>query len=190
MSNNKLNNNLYVALIHFPVMNRKKEPIGSALTTIDMHDIARASRTFGVKGVYIITPFEDQADLAQQVIKHWTRGVGGELNPSRKSALELIRVVATFEDAVQEIKEERNQPVVTIATSAKPLKGAIPAAQLKQKFENNASHVLVFGTAWGLAEELIDICDIKLEPITGPGEYNHLSVRSAASIYLDRITNG
>ncbi len=185
-----LNNNLYVALIHFPVINRKDEPIGSALTTIDLHDIARASRTFGVKGFYVITPFADQAELAQQVIKHWTKGVGGELNPSRKKALELIRVVATFEDAVQGIEKERNQPVVKIATSAKPLEGAIPVTTLKQKLESNASHVLVFGTAWGLAQELIDICDIKLEPITGPGGYNHLSVRSAASIYLDRITNG
>ena len=56
--------NLYVALVHYPVMNRKGMPIGSALTTIDMHDIARASRTFGIKGFYVVTPFADQADLA------------------------------------------------------------------------------------------------------------------------------
>jgi len=182
--------NLYVLLIHFPVMNRKGMPIGSALTTIDMHDIARASKTFGVKGFYVVTPFKDQANLAQQVIAHWTKGVGGELNPSRKQALELIRVAATFEDAIQMIKEETKQQVVTVATSAKAIDGAITIATLKQKITSNASHVIVFGTAWGLADELIDRCDLKLEPITGPGDYNHLSVRSAASIYLDRITNG
>ncbi len=182
--------NLYVALIHFPVMNRKEMPIGSALTTIDMHDIARASKTFGVKGFYVITPFMDQADLANQVIEHWTKGVGGELNPSRKQALELIRVAATFEEAVQKIQEKENQPVVAVATSAKNLDGAITIATLKQKLASNAPHVIVFGTAWGLAEELIDKCDLKLGPIAGHGEYNHLSVRSAASIYLDRITNG
>ena len=182
--------NLYVALIHFPVMNRKGIPIGSALTTIDMHDIARASRTFGVKGFYVVTPFSDQADLANQVIAHWTKGVGGELNPSRKEALELIRVAATFEEAVQRIQKKENQVVVTVATSAKKLDDAIPIATLKQKLASNAPHVLVFGTAWGMAEELIDTCDLKLEPIKGSGDYNHLSVRSAASIYLDRITNG
>jgi hypothetical protein len=171
-------------------MNRKEMTIGSALTTIDMHDIARASMTFGIKGFYVVTPFADQADLAEQVIAHWTKGVGGELNPSRKKALELIRVAATFEEAVQRIQEQEKQPVVTVATSAKALDGAITIATLKQKLANNASHVLVFGTAWGLADELIETCDLKLEPINGSGDYNHLSVRSAASIYLDRITNG
>lgn len=182
--------NLYVALIHHPVMNRKQMPIGSALTTIDLHDIARAGRTFGVRGFYVVTPFEDQAKLAEEVISHWTCGVGGELNPSRKSALERVRVCRTFEDAVLDIKEERRQPVVAVATSAKSQDDTISAGQLREKLAGNASHVLVFGTAWGLAEELMDTCDLTLDPITGPGTYNHLSVRSAASIYLDRITNG
>ena len=100
-----LENNLYVALIHFPVMNKKDQPIGSALTTIDLHDIARASITFGVRGFYVITPYEDQATLANQVIEHWTKGVGAKLNPFRKNALELIRVTKTFEDAVSSIKQ-------------------------------------------------------------------------------------
>ncbi len=179
-----------MALIHFPVKSRKGLPIGSALTTIDMHDIARASITFGVKRFYVVTPFEDQAVLAGQVIDHWTKGVGGVLNPFRKSALELIRVTRTFEDAVNAIKEEKKEPVVTIGTSAAPIPGSITTEMLRQKLENNASHVLLFGTAWGLADELLDACDYTLEPIFGKTDYNHLSVRSAVSIYLDRITNG
>lgn len=183
-------NNLYVALIHFPVINKKDQPIGSALTTIDLHDIARASITFGVRGFYVITPYEDQVTLAHQVIDHWTKGVGGTLNPFRKKALELIRVTRTFEDAVNEIKQERKEPVVTIATSAKETSGSITIEELRQKIENKASHVIAFGTAWGLADELIDTCDFILDPIYGKADYNHLSVRSAASIYLDRIING
>ncbi len=92
-------------MIHFPVMNKKDQPIGSALTTIDLHDIARASITFGVRGFFVVTPYEDQANLATQVIDHWTKGVGGELNPFRKKALELIRVSKTFEDALKEIEK-------------------------------------------------------------------------------------
>jgi hypothetical protein len=68
--------NLYTALVHYPVVNRKNKAIGSALTTIDMHDIARASMTFGVKGFYVVTPFKDQAELAEEVIRHWTHGQG------------------------------------------------------------------------------------------------------------------
>ena len=185
-----LENNLYVALIHFPVINKKNQPIGSALTTIDLHDIARASITFGVRGFYVITPYEDQAILASKVIEHWTKGVGGKLNPFRKKALELIQVSKTFEDAVSSIEQERKEPVVTIATSAKKTTGSITIEVLKQKLDNKASHVIIFGTAWGLADELIDTCDFILDPIFGYTDYNHLSVRSAASIYLDRIING
>ncbi|MEE4362586.1 MAG: RNA methyltransferase [Desulfotignum sp.] len=181
--------NLYLALVHFPVVNKKNEPIGSALTTIDLHDMARASMTFGVRGFYVVTPFQDQADLADQVIRHWTHGTGGRLNPSRKQALELVRVTQTFEAAVQQIYAERNQPVVTIATSAKKHKNSVSTRKLKQRLGSKMSHVLVFGTAWGLAQELMDNCDLQLDPITGTGAYNHLSVRSAASIYLDRLTN-
>ena len=182
--------NLYVALIHYPVVNRKQESIGSALTTIDLHDIARASMTFGVRGYYVVTPFEDQAELADRVISHWTQGKGGVLNPTRKQALELIRVVDTFEAALEEIRETQKAPVVTIATSAKESENSISIDALKQQCDGNASHVLVLGTAWGLADELRESCDFQLAPIQGPGTYNHLSVRSAASIYLDRLTNG
>lgn len=182
--------NLYVVLIHFPVKSKKGLPIGSALTTIDMHDIARASITFGVKGFYVVTPYEDQATLAGQVIDHWTKGVGGTLNPFRKSALELIRVTGTFEEAINGMEQERKEPVVTIGTSATAVPGSITAEMLRQKLENRVSHALVFGTAWGLADELLDTCDYTLAPIFGKTGYNHLSVRSAVSIYLDRITNG
>ena len=182
--------NLYVALIHHPVVNRKEMTVGSALTTIDIHDIARACRTFDVRAFYIVTPFSDQANLAHQVMDHWIKGVGGELNPSRKQALERVRVAQDLDTVCQEIEEERKQPVVRVATSAKGSENTVSAVGFKAKLTQNASHVLVFGTAWGLAQEVLDTCDMMLDPILGPGSYNHLSVRSAASIYLDRITNG
>lgn len=183
-------NNLYVALIHYPVMNKKDQPIGSALTTIDLHDIARASATFGVKGFYVVTPYEDQALLANQVIEHWTKGVGGSLNPDRKRALGCVRVVKRFEDVISEVKNENGLPVVTIATSAKQADRCISPAAINDMLKDKVSHVIVFGTAWGLAEELINDCDYMLAPIYGNTDYNHLSVRSAVSIYLDRIING
>jgi hypothetical protein len=182
--------NLYTALVHYPVVNKQNKAIGSALTTIDMHDIARASMTFGVTGFYVITPFQDQADLAKEVISHWTLGEGARLNPCRKQALELVRVTDTFENAVNQIQKEKNRPVKTIATSARMHKKTMPAHALKQNMDPDTSYVLVFGTAWGLAQELMEMCDMQLEPIFGTGEYNHLSVRSAVSIYLDRLING
>ncbi len=181
---------LYVALIHHPVVNKKGAIIGSALTNMDLHDIARASRTFGVLGYYVVTPYDDQAVLAGQIMGHWTDGAGGKVNPARKSALERIRVVKTFEEACKDIEAEQGQLPVKVATSAKAGNGALSCSSLKQELNGNAPHLLVFGTAWGLAEEVIDQCDHMLEPINGAGSYNHLSVRSAASIYLDRLING
>jgi len=46
---------------------------------------------------------------------------------------------------------------------------------------------LVLGTAWGLSETFIGDADHVLDPIVGNSEYNHLSVRSAAAIILDRL---
>jgi tRNA (guanine37-N1)-methyltransferase len=181
--------NLYAALVHYPVVNRQGKTIGSALTTIDLHDIARASMTFGVKRVYVITPYPDQADLAEEVIRHWTLGAGSRLNPSRKQALERIQVTDTFENAVRQIQAEQRRPVTLVATSARTHMKTISTRALKQKLMADMPCLLVFGTAWGLAEELMQQCDMQLDPITGPGNYNHLSVRSAASIYLDRLTN-
>ncbi|MBF0572636.1 MAG: RNA methyltransferase [Desulfamplus sp.] len=184
--------NLYVALIHYPVSNKIGSTIASALTTIDMHDIARASMTFGVKGFYVITPLMDQQVLAHEVIQHWTDGIGGELNPFRKKALELIRVVSTFEDAVMEIEAERNEPVIAIATSAiennSVNKNIITTQELYKKITSNESYLIAFGTAWGMTHSFIQNCDFILEPIYGTTGYNHLSVRSAASIILDRIS--
>ncbi len=143
-----------------------------------------------IRAFWVITPYDDQATLATQVIEHWTKGVGGKLNPFRKKALELVRVTQTIEDAISSIEQERKEPVKTIATSAKETSGSITLKTLRQKLEDKASHVLIFGTAWGLADEMIDTCDFILDPIYGNTDYNHLSVRSAASIYLDRIING
>jgi len=182
--------NLYLALIHYPVVNKKGQITGSALTNMDLHDIARAGRTFGVKAYYVVTPYEDQKTLAYQIMDHWTSGHGGTVNPARKSALERVRVANTFDAVCRDIENEQGQAVVKVATSASARGATLGCRMLGQKLKDNTPHVIVFGTAWGMAPEVIGQCDYILEPIQGPGSYNHLSVRSAVSIYLDRLING
>nr|WP_320193686.1 RNA methyltransferase [uncultured Desulfobacter sp.] len=181
---------IYLALIHYPVVNKNGQITGSALTNMDLHDIARAGRTFGVKAYYVVTPYEDQQNLAVQIMDHWTHGHGGRVNPARKSALERVRVAKTFEAACNDIEIEQGTGVVKVATSASSRCATRSCRQLGQELMmSNTPHVLAFGTAWGLAPEVMDQCDHILEPIRGSGSYNHLSVRSAASIYLDRLIN-
>jgi len=45
----------------------------------------------------------------------------------------------------------------------------------------------MFGTGFGLASEVLDKADYILDPITGVNGYNHLPVRSAVAIILDRL---
>lgn len=182
---------IYLALIHYPVVNKNGQITGSALTNMDLHDIARAGRTFGVKAYYVVTPYEDQQNLAVRITDHWIHGHGGTVNPARKSAIERVRVAQTFEAACNDIEAEQGKGVVKVATSANSHCATRNCRQLGQELKmGNAPHVLVFGTAWGLAPEVMEQCDHILDPIQGSGSYNHLSVRSAASIYLDRLING
>jgi len=179
--------NLYVALIHYPVVNKNGETIASALTNLDLHDISRAARTYGLKAFWVVTPLEDQRDLIEKIISHWTSGTGAEYNPKRRSALELIRVNDSFSKTLDRIAAAEGSYPLTIATCARKHPNSISYANLRAMLDNGKPHVLVFGTAWGLAQEFIDKADYVLDPIVGKTDYNHLSVRSAAAIIFDRL---
>ena len=75
-----------------------------------------------------------------------------------------------------------------IATSARSVAGALPFPELAQRLETSSEPcLLVFGTGYGLTDEVLSRCEAQLEPVTGVGDYNHLSVRAAAAIVLDRL---
>ncbi len=176
-----------VALIHHPVMNRKGDVIASAVTNLDLHDIARAARTYGVHRLYVATPLEDQRRLAESIVAHWTEGPGGVHNPLRKEALALIRMSRSLDEAVDDMASEFGQAPLTVATSAKSGRVSLSYGSLRRRIQARQPVLLIFGTAWGMAEEVIDGCDELLAPISGRNRYNHLSVRSAAAIILDRL---
>ncbi len=176
-----------VALIHYPVVNKKGDIIGSAVTNLDLHDIARVSRTFGVKNYFVVTPYEEQQQLASEIIAHWTTGSGRKANPDRCEALSLVRVCKDLDAAVEYIEDKYNKKPIVVATCAKEQIEILSVDQVQKLISTGQSILLLFGTAWGLAPELIDIVDGTLPPINGSGDYNHLSVRSAVSIILDRL---
>jgi hypothetical protein len=179
--------NLYLALVHYPVINKAGEIIASAVTNLDLHDIARAAKTYGVKKVYIVTPLEDQKELVHKIVSHWTRGSGSEYNGLRKEALQLIEIEASLESVASRIEGFCSVKPKTIMTCARDMAERTCFEDIREKLKTGDPHLLVFGTAWGLAEGLLDSADYILEPIRGNTGYNHLSVRSAASIILDRL---
>jgi hypothetical protein len=180
--------NLYVALTHYPVVNKNGDVIASALTNLDLHDISRAAKTYGLKTFFVVTPLEDQKELAKRIIAHWTDGFGGSFNPQRRSALELIRIKDSLSAVCDAVAAEENNYPLTVATSARRYPTSISHAEFHTMLvANGKPYVLVLGTAWGLAEEFISKADYILEPIAGNTDYNHLSVRSAAAIIFDRL---
>ena len=179
--------NLYVALIHYPVVNKHGETVASAVTNLDLHDIARAACTFGVRTLHVITPLADQRELAEKIVRHWTSGPGGDRNPKRREALERIRVTASLDDTRSLIAEAHGRLPLVVATCARRYPEACGFEELAGRLENGTPHLVLFGTAWGLAPELIAASDAVLEPIGGCGDYNHLSVRCAAAIVMDRL---
>jgi len=181
---------IYVALIHYPVINKSGDIIASAVTNLDLHDIARAAKTYGVKRFYVVTPLADQIALAKRIISHWTNGAGAAYNPIRRSALELICVKESLAEVADHIYGLENTYPKTVATCAKKHSTAISYAKLRSLNSDEKPHVLVFGTAWGLADETMKQADYILEPVAGATTYNHLSVRSAAAIILDRLLGG
>jgi hypothetical protein len=179
--------NLYVALTHYPVVNKEGKVIASALTNLDLHDISRAAKTYGLKSFFVVTPLEDQQELAERIISHWTDGYGGAYNPHRRGALKLIRIKASLSAVYDEIAaEEDNYPAI-VATCARKYPTSISYKEFRVMLNNGKPYVLILGTAWGLAEEFISRADYVLEPIEGHTDYNHLSVRSAAAIIFDRL---
>lgn len=178
---------LDLALIHYPVCNRNREIIGSAVTNLDLHDIARAGRTFGVETFYIVTPYGDQQELVNELLAHWLQGPGGAANGLRKEALEIIRICDDLDTVVAQAAAKQGRRPTVLATCARPQAGCRTFAETRQALENGDSILILFGTAWGLAPEILEWVDGVLPPISGCGEYNHLSVRSAAAIVLDRL---
>jgi hypothetical protein len=176
-----------IALIHFPVINKSGETIGSAVTNLDIHDIARAARTFGVDEYYIITPYADQQELVEEIIEHWQTGHGAQYNPARKSALSLVRLVDSLEGVIEKVVDKRGRKPLLITTSARLQENSITFTDTRRHIEAGEPVLLLFGTAHGLAPEVISKADYTLPPIGGKTGYNHLSVRSAVSIILDRL---
>ncbi len=157
------------------------------MTNLDLHDIARAAGTYGVRGYYVVTPLSDQQVLARRIIAHWTQGKGGEFNPVRREALSLVRIKDDLGSAVEAIRRETGRPPEIVATCARKRDGALPYGLFRQMIGDGGPYLLVFGTAWGLSPALLERADYVLAPIEGPTAYNHLSVRSAAAIILDRL---
>jgi hypothetical protein len=182
------NDHVYISVIHYPAVNKQGKWIATSFTTLDFHDIARPARTYELGGYYIVQPLEAQQFVISEQIKYWTEGFGSKFNPKRSAAGSLVRLVSSITEMLEKIKEEKGKYPKLIATSAKKYPQTISYKDMREKLQNKDDiYLILMGTGWGMPEELVKSCDYILEPILGPGEWNHLSVRNASAIILDRL---
>lgn len=177
--------NVYVALLHFPVYNKNKEVVTTCVTGFDLSDIARSCCTYGIKKYFVVNPISGQRQFAERILDHWKKEESQNFNSTRVEALNLVSIKKELREVLDEIS--KNGTPVVVATSARQ-KGTYKYDKLREEIKKSKRpYLILFGTGWGLCEEVIDGADIVLSPVAGGTEYNHLSVRSAAAVIMDRL---
>jgi tRNA (guanine37-N1)-methyltransferase len=179
---------VYVALLHYPVYDKHRQIVTTAVTNMDIHDIARSGKTYGIRGFYVVTPVKSLQKLALKIIDHWEEGYGSQYNVSRKEALALVRIKDTLDDVQIDIERELGTRPFLVVTSARIGGNRTSFGEFRDMLIRKVQPFLIlFGTGWGLTEAVFSQSDYVLEAIDGATDYNHLSVRSAAAIVLDRV---
>ncbi len=181
---------LYMALLHHPVYDKNKQVVTTAITNMDIHDIARSARTYGAKGLYVVNPVKALHKLAAKIIDHWEVGYGSTYNETRKEALALVRLSDTLDQAIIDLEQECGRRPVIVATSARPVEGVrrTSFSDMRDMLERTSlPYLLLLGTGWGLTDEVLSQADHILQAVEGEADYNHLSVRSAAAIMLHEL---
>jgi hypothetical protein len=179
---------LYLALLHHPVLDKNGQVVTTALTNMDVHDIARSARTYGARRFYVVHPVRSLQLLAQKIMQHWETGYGSTYNATRKDALQVVALESDLDGVLVSVERESEQRPLLVATSARSGEGRTSFADLRaRRAADPRPLLLLFGTGWGLTGEILSRADLILEPIAGADSYNHLSVRSAAAVILDRL---
>lgn len=183
-----MRNNIYIGLVHYPVYNKNSNIVATSVTNFDIHDISRTCRTYDIKKYFIITPVDAQKELTGRIINYWTEGDGIDFNKNRKEAFENTDMEDSIYTTIENIKKEEGEMPRIITTSAKIFPNTVSYEELgKEMVADDKPYLILFGTGWGLTDEVMDMSYKILEPIRGKTKYNHLSVRSAVSIILDRL---
>ena len=181
--------NHYSVLLHNDVMMPDGRVSESSVTSIDIHDIARSSATYGIKKYFIVTRIEAQKKLVEIFLNFWQNGYGIEMNKNRSEAIENVVCVSELCEVIDEIKKIENKDPICIVTSSRreiPHERMITYFDQEKIWSLNRPVIFIFGTAHGISPQLMNKIDFRLLPIEGINEFNFLSVRSAAAIIFDR----
>jgi hypothetical protein len=180
---------VHIALLHYPVLNREGSIVSTAVTNLDIHDNARSARTYDVRSYHIVTPLDAQVELVTRILGHWREGFGAKRVPNRVDAMNLVQITRSFDDAIAAIMNGREGRPFIVSTCARKRDHVTSFKAMRDKMKQSPEgpYLVVFGTGYGLADEIFERSDALLEPIGDPGGWNHLAVRGAVAITLDRL---
>lgn len=182
--------NHYVILTHTDVLIGKqdKQPGTSSVTSIDIHDIARACATYGIANFFIVTPLLDQQRVVEVLLDFWQKGVGIDYNKNRHEAVKSVRIMNTIDEVIDHIAAQEGLKPLVVATSARDIgqEKRITFSDHKKVWGLKRPVVFLFGTGQGLVQERVAQCDFMFPPLEGLSSFKHLSVRSAVAVVLDR----
>jgi hypothetical protein len=178
-----------LALVHYPVIRDRFGAVGAtSVTPLNVHDLARAACTYGVAPVYVVTPLLSQQALVGRVLRHYREGHGRTANPSRAEALREVVLTGSINEALDDLCRRCGGSPAVVGTAARQGPKSIGYPELAREMQRGGrSWLLLFGTGWGLGPDAAAQCDHFLGPLRGPGEFNHLPVRSAVAVILDRL---
>ena len=72
----------------------------------------------------------------------------------------------SIEKVIEEIEEKEGQKPVIITTSARIFPNTVSYKTMSDMiFEDDRPYLLLFGTGWGLTDEVMDMSNYILEPI-------------------------
>ncbi|NLT20063.1 MAG: RNA methyltransferase [Syntrophomonadaceae bacterium] len=179
---------IYIALLHDSMYNKRMDIITTSVTNLDLHDIARAAHTFAIEKFFVVHSSSNQQELINDILDYWITGYGGTYNPDRKEAFSILSLASNLQEVKRQIEEQCGEMPITIATDARIYPNTVSYRTLKSRIKNEVRpYLILFGTGWGMEKTSMEDCDLILEPIQPLAKYNHLSVRSAVSIILDRL---
>jgi hypothetical protein len=179
--------NVFIALLHYPVYNKHNEVVTTAIKNLDIHDIARVCASYNILKYFIVNPLEKMQNVANRIIGFWEEGLGSIYNEDRKESIEKIKLFSTLDDVIENIKKTSDLELKIVFTTAKTVDNYIDYPDLKALINKKEyNYLILFGTGWGMTDEIMLNADYVLKPLQ-LNRYNHLSVRSAASIIIDRL---
>ncbi|MCK4265478.1 tRNA (guanosine(37)-N1)-methyltransferase TrmD [Candidatus Babeliales bacterium] len=183
--------NHYVALMHTEIIvkDRGEFRVGdSSITSLDIHDIARSSATYGIENFFLVSRLKDQHAIATEFLSFWLSPEGQKYNPNRYDAVKRVEKTFSLDETIEFIKQKEGKDPILVATSAQEYKDIREIDYHSQGFlwREERPVLLVFGTGQGLSDTVLNRCHYLLMPVVGLEDFNHLSVRSAVGIILDR----